>query len=78
MELTEHQEQEFRAVAVSLKMSVDDVALTRDTIDNFTAHQGSPQDIGRGYYFWKRTKNPKGALLVKDLGDFRAAFFQAI
>lgn len=78
MELTETQELEFRAVAASLKISVDDVVLTRDTVDNFTSHQGNPKDIGRGYYFWGRTKNPKGALLVKDFRDFRAAFFQAI
>lgn len=77
MELTEIQEREFRAVAAALRISVEDIALTRDSLDDFITHQGKPNDMGKGYFYWRVTSFPVGSLLVKDFGEFRAAFFQA-
>jgi len=77
MDITEIQELEFRAVASSLRLSVEDIALTRDTLEDFIEHQGNPKDIGKGYFYWDSTTAPRGSLLVKDFGKFRAAFFQA-
>ena len=61
----------------------DQVAVTRDTVDNFKLQWGAPKDIietpGGKLLFWEKIQVAKGyqrgELFVMDLGEHRLAYF---